>query len=264
LQAMVKSAVETQRQLQQETGRLVTALRRPEQRGRWGELQLRNTVELAGMTAHCDFEEQVSLDGDDGRLRPDMVVNLPGGGCIVVDAKVAIDAYLDALQPDADRDSCLRRHAQQVQAHVARLAQKRYWDQFKRAPHLVVMFMPIESALPAAMDMNPLLHQNAMEQNVLIATPTLLVALLRAIAYGWRQEDVARNAREIADAGREVYERLAIFAGHLDKVGVALGRATKSYNDAVGSLENRLLPGARKLRELGATPQQEIENPSMV
>ncbi|MCA9284002.1 MAG: DNA recombination protein RmuC [Phycisphaerales bacterium] len=264
IETLVKGAVEQNRLLQQETGRLVSALRRPEQRGRWGEMQLRNAVELAGMAPHCDFREQVSTEGEDGRLRPDMVVSLPGGGSIVVDAKVAVDAYLDAIQPDADRDACMRRHAQQVQAHVSRLAQKRYWDQFDRSPHLVVMFMPIESALSAAMELSPDLHANAMASNVLIATPTLLVALLRAIAYGWRQEDVARNAHDIADAGRDVYERLATFAGHLGKVGESLQRAGKAYNSAVGSLENRLLPGARKLRELGAATQAEIENPPLV
>ncbi|HMN97491.1 MAG TPA: DNA recombination protein RmuC [Phycisphaerales bacterium] len=258
IDAMIRGVSEQQVRLQQETGRLVAALRRPEQRGRWGEMQLRNVVELAGMTAHCDFAEQVSVEGEGGRYRPDMVVRLPGGGQVVVDSKVALDAYLDALQPDADREACLARHADQVRTHVRSLAEKRYWDQFERTPRLVVLFMPLESALGAALERDPDLHARAMGQSVLIATPTLLVALLRAVAYGWRQEDVAANARQIAEAGRELHDRVAIFVDRLGKVGEQLGKATKEYNAAVGSLEARVLPSARRLRDLHATTAAEI------
>lgn len=264
LEEQIKGIAAAHEKLGAETGRLVAALRRPEQRGRWGELQLRNAVELAGMTAHCDFREQVSVQGDERRLRPDMVVNLPGGGSIVVDSKIALDAYLDALQPDADREASLARHAALVEQHVRQLAAKEYWRQFERTPRLAVMFMPIESALTAALERKPDLHADAMQSHVLIATPTLLVALLRAVAFGWQQEDVARNARDISVAGRELHERVAIFVRHLERVGDALRRGSTAYNEAVGSLEQRVLVSARKLRELHATTDPEITAPAPV
>ncbi len=265
IDTQIKSIVEQGTQLRQETGRLVTALRRPEQRGRWGELQLRNTVELAGMTAHCDFEEQVHVaGGEEGALRPDMTVRLPGGGLIVVDSKVALDAYLDSLQPDANRDECLKRHVSQIESHISRLAKKAYWDSFETSPKLVVLFIPLEAALSAACDLEPNLHARAMEQHVLIATPTLLVALLRAVAYGWRQEDVAKNSREIAQAGRDIYDRLAVFAKSLGAVGKSLSKATGDYNSAIGSLEARVLPAARKLAALGAANNDALESPALV
>ncbi|QOJ16779.1 MAG: DNA recombination protein RmuC [Phycisphaeraceae bacterium] len=263
----IKVIAQSHETLRQETGRLVSALRRPEQRGRWGEIQLRNVVELAGMSAHCDFSEQVSVGGvggDEGRLRPDMVVKLPGEGVIPVDSKVALDAYLNALQPDADKAAEMKRHVRQVQEHVNRLAEKRYWDQFDRTPGVVVLFMPLESALHAALEVNPDLHAQAMSRHVLIATPTLLVALLRAVAYGWQQEAVARNAREIAEAGKELYDRLAKFAEHFTKVGTSLARANASYNDAVGSLERNLLPAARKIKALRATDREDLEPPPQI
>jgi DNA recombination protein RmuC len=242
----------------------VTALRRPEQRGRWGEMQLRNVVELAGMSRYCDFEEQVQTDDPSTRDRPDMTVHMPGEGVIVVDSKVALDAYLDSLQPEADREALLRAHAGQVEAHYKKLSSKRYWEQFARTPKLVVMFMPLESALVAALEMRPNLHSDAMANHVLIATPTLLVALLRAIAYGWQQEDVAANARQISETGRELYERLATFAGHFERIGKGLGRATDAYNSAVGSLERMVLPSSRKLKELHATTSEDISAPTQV
>lgn len=264
LQKHLEMIAQAHEKLGTETSRLVTALRRPEQRGRWGEMQLRNVVELAGMTEHCDFREQVQTDDPNTRDRPDMIVRLPGDAVIVVDAKVSLDAYLNSIQPDADRAAELQRHARQVESHVRGLASKSYWNQFERTPKLVVMFMPLESALTAALEVKPDMHAGAMEQHVLIATPTLLVAMLRAIAYGWQQEAIAENARHIADAGRELYDRLATFVGHFEKIGTNLRRSSEAYNSAVGSLERNLLPGARRLRELRATNENDINPPSPV
>ncbi len=264
LNEQIRQIASSHGELRAETGRLVTALRRPEQRGRWGEMQLRNVVELAGMSRHCDFHEQPATDDPETRDRPDMIVRMPGGGVIVVDAKVALDAYLDAIQPDADRNADLRRHAEQVERHFKRLAQRRYWEQFERTPRLVVMFMPLESALVAALDAKPDLHAEAMKQHVLIATPTLLVALLHAVAYGWQQEAIADNARAIAKVGDQLYRCVAKFAEHLATVGKGLDRAGDAYDNAVGSLERTLLPKARKLRDLHATNQPQIEPPPLV
>jgi DNA recombination protein RmuC len=261
----VQRIAESHQSLRQETGRLVTALRRPEQRGRWGEMQLRNIVELAGMVEHCDFAEQVSVTTDENeRLRPDMVVNLPGGGTIVVDSKVALDAYLDAIECDDDtrRRDLMGRHATAVEAHVKGLADKRYWKQFERTPKVVVMFLPIESGFTAALEQKPELQMKAMENHVLIATPTLLVGLLRSIAFGWQQEDVAANAREIQKAGAAVYDHLSKFAGHFAKVGERLRQGTEAYNRAVGSLETRLLPAARRIKAMGATRADDLPEPA--
>ncbi len=263
----VQRIAESHQSLRQETGRLVTALRRPEQRGRWGEMQLRNIVELAGMTEHCDFAEQVTVTTDENeRLRPDMVVNLPGGGTIVVDSKVALDAYLDAIESDDDtkRREMMARHATAVETHVKGLADKRYWKQFDRTPRVVVMFLPIESGFTAALEHKPDLQMKAMESHVLIATPTLLVGLLRSVAFGWQQEDVAVNAREIQRAGAAVYDQLAKFTAHFAKVGDRLRQGTEAYNRAVGSLESRLLPAARKIKALGGTGVDDITEPAGV
>ena len=264
LDEQIKQIAESHEKLGAETTRLVSALRRPEQRGRWGEMQLRNTVELAGMTAHCDFGEQPQTDDSTTHDRPDLIVNLPGGGVIVVDSKVALDAYLDAVQADENRQEIMERHARHVAEHYKRLAHKRYWDQFERTPKLVVMFMPLESALSAALDVRPDLHAEAMRNHVLIATPTLLVALLRSVAYGWQEEDVAANAREISNTGRELYDRLAKFVEHFQKIGAGLARAGDSYNSAIGSLERMVLPSSRKLKELHATTEAEIESPAPI
>jgi DNA recombination protein RmuC len=264
LEEQIRSIATGNERLNAETNRLVTALRKPEQRGRWGEMQLRNAVELAGMTEHCDFHEQPPTDDPETRDRPDMTVDMPGGGVIVVDSKVALDAYLTALEPDADRDAELARHAAQVEKHYKSLAGKQYWKQFERTPKLVVMFMPLESALVAALERKPDLHAAAMKNNVLIATPTLLIALLRAVAYGWQQEDIAANAREIARTGADLYDRLAKFTEHFEKVGASLNRATRVYNDAIGSLDRRLLPTARELKRLHATTAADIPPPPAV
>ncbi len=264
LEVQIKQIADSHDKLNTQTNRLVSALRRPEARGQWGEMQLRNAVELAGMTKHCDFHEQPQTDDPDTRDRPDMIVHMPGGGVIVVDAKVALDAYLDAMQPDAPRIDLLKRHTDQVKSHYQRLATKQYWNQFDRTPKLVVMFMPLESALVAALEHRPEMHSDAMANNVLIATPTLLIALLRAVAYGWQQESVAENARAIAQTGRELHERIGTFVNHLGKVGDSLQRSTSAYNAAVGSLEARVIPSTRKLRELGATNDDEHEPPRIL
>jgi len=264
LDEQVKAIASSHSELRQATGRLVGALRKSDVRGKWGEMQLRNAVELAGMTAHCDFDEQVTVWSGEQSSRPDMVVNIPGGGVIVVDAKVALDGYLDALTPDADRAAQMDRHARHVETHAAALAHKRYWDHFARTPKLVVMFMPLESALVAALEVRPELHAAALQQHVLIATPTLLIAVLRAVAYGWQQEDVAANARQIGEVGKELYERLRVFAGHFSKVGERLGGASRAYNEAVGSAERSLLAGARKLKDLHATTEADLEPPAPI
>jgi DNA recombination protein RmuC len=264
LTEQLRTIADSHGELRSETGKLVNALRRPEQRGRWGEMQLRNVVELAGMSEHCDFREQPQTDDPNTRDRPDMVVDMPGGGVIVVDSKVALDAYLDALQPDADRTDCLRRHGEQVERHYRRLAGKKYWDQFEHTPRLVVMFMPLESALVATLESKPDLHAEAMRHHVLIATPTLLVALLRAVAYGWQQEAVAENAREIAQVGNELYERVGTFVRHIEDVGRTLERTNRSYNSAVGSLEARVLPSTRRLRALHASTLDAVDAPAPV
>ncbi len=267
LEEQLKQIAQSHEKLGLETGRLVTALRRPHQRGRWGELQLRNTVELAGMTAHCDFDEQVTIWNGEAAQRPDMVIRLPGQGVIPVDSKVAIEAYLDAIecQENDSRAECLRRHAVHLATHIRSLANKKYWAGFEGAPHhspqLVVLFMPLESALIAALEIEPDLHAEAMQQHVLIATPTLLVALLRAVAYGWQQQALQENAKEISTVGRELYERVGKFVEHFTRIGSALEAATKAYNSAHGSFGARIGPAMRKLKELHVTNDAEIELP---
>lgn len=247
----ISQMMETHKDLRSETSKLTTALRRPDQRGKWGEVQLRRVVELAGMTDHCDFTEQTTIRDGDSSQRPDLIVKLPGGGRIVVDAKTPLDAYLDAIDCQEARDVRRADHANAMQGHWKTLAKKSYWEKVAGSPELVVMFVPIESALMAAMDLKPTMHADAMAEKVLIATPTLLVGLLRSIAFGWRQEALADNAREIAAVGKELYERLSTFVGHHATVGKRLESAVKAYNESVGSLERRLLVSGRRLHELG-------------
>ena len=261
---MIKQVLVSSESLRSETGKLVKALRRPEQRGRWGELQLRNVVELAGMVNHCDFTEQVSVESEEGHQRPDMIINLPGGGVIVVDSKVALDHYLDAMEDEAQRGPLLDQHADAVQKHFRSLSNKAYWKQFDPSPELVVMFMPLESALVAALERKPELHADALENRVLIATPTLLVGLLRAIAFGWRQDAINANAQKIAEIGQELHDRIGIFTETFGDVGKRLGQAVASYNKSVGSLETRLLKSASKIKALGATASDEIETPDQI
>jgi DNA recombination protein RmuC len=248
-------------ELQRETNNLVTALRAPHVRGRWGEVTLHRVVELAGMTEHCDYLEQVTVEGDSGRLRPDMVVRLPNAREVIVDAKVPLVAYLDALAAatDEERQAAMARHAQQVRHHMNALSNKAYWEEFAKAPAFVVMFIPGESFVAAAAHADPALIEDGMARGVVVATPTTLIALLHAIAFGWRQEQVAENAERLRKLGGELHDRIQKFTEHLERVGIALGRATGAFNDAVGSLEHRVLPSARRFKELGAAAGAEIE-----
>jgi DNA recombination protein RmuC len=250
----------TNDELRRETLNLVTALRGSQARGRWGELTLRRVVELAGLAAHCDFDEQVTLKGSAGALRPDMVVHLPGERDVVVDAKVSLAAYLDAVdatRPE-ERSAALMRHAAQMRQHMNTLGGKAYWSQFATSLDLVVMFVPGEAFVAAAVEQDPGLIEDAMSQRVVLATPTTLITLLHAIAYGWKQERLAASAVEIRDLGRELYERLRTLGGHVDRIGVTLGQSVRAYNDAVGSLESRVLPKAQEFRDLGAGDGDEI------
>jgi DNA recombination protein RmuC len=255
LRTQIETLAGGQAQLQRETRNLVTALRRPEVRGRWGELTLRRLVELAGLSEHCDFTEQLQVVGEEGALRPDLVVHMPDARDLVIDAKTPLDAYLASLEApsDEERQQSLRRHAQQVETRVRELASKSYWTQFERSPEFAVLFLPGDQFLSAALAERPELLESALGQNVIIATPSTLIALLKAVAYGWRQSAVAHNAALIRDLGQELYRRLATFNGHLGRMGQRLGSAVEAYNAAVGSLERQVLPQARRFSELGVT-----------
>lgn len=254
LSEQVKSLFGAQQALRQETGRLVSALRRPEVRGRWGEVQLKRVVEMAGMLEHCDFFEQES--GDDGR-RPDMLVRLPGGKTVVLDSKAPLAAYLEAVEAEQEsvRQSALLRFVQHVRTHIQQLAAKTYWDQFEQSPEFVVMFLPGEAFFSAALQQDPELIEYASAQKVILATPTTLLALLKAVYYGWRQEALADNARQVSELGALLYERLSKLGEHWNSVGKNLGQAVKAYNDATGSLESRVLVTARRFEELQVAPQ---------
>jgi DNA recombination protein RmuC len=240
-------------QLQKETRNLVTALRSPQTRGRWGEIQLRRVVEMAGMLEHCDFDEQVSTNTEEGRLRPDMIVHMPGDRQMVVDAKVPLDAFLKLIDADDDdqRATLQAAHARQLRTHVDQLAKKEYWKQFAHSPDQVVAFIPGDQLLSAAYESDPTLQEHAMANGVFLTTPTMLIALLRSVAFGWRQETLAENAREVQKLGAEMYDRLRTMSTHLQRLQRSLTASVSAYNDAVGSLESRVLVSARRFPELG-------------
>lgn len=261
LTEQVKSLMLTQEKLQLETGNLVKALRTPAVRGNWGEIQLKRVVEIAGMLEYCDFYQQQTITTEDGRLRPDILVRLPGGKNIVIDAKVPLQAYLDALENtnDDQRLLKLKDHAQQVRSHITKLSAKSYWDQFQPTPEFVILFLPGEIFFSMALEHDPSLIEEGAKQRVVLATPTTLIALLRAVHYGWRQEQIAENAQRISELGQELHERIATMVEHLTKLGGSLGKAVESFNGAVASFEGRVLPFARKFKLLGAGSKKEIE-----
>jgi DNA recombination protein RmuC len=262
----LKFMAQAQEQLQGETRNLVKALRRPEVRGQWGELTLKRLAELAGMVEHCDFEQQRSVDTHTGKQRPDMVVRMPGGREIIIDAKAPMDAYLGAVEAQDDNTRALeiQRHARNVRDRVRELASKGYWQQFPQSPDFVVLFIPGDQFLSAALEVDAKLLEDAMADKVVLATPSSLVALLRAVAYGWRQEALAENAEHIRSVGEELYERLSTFADHLGRLGSHLTRSVESYNKAVGSFDSRVLPGARKFREMGIQRKKDLPEPEPV
>ncbi|MGD8377996.1 MAG: DNA recombination protein RmuC [Gammaproteobacteria bacterium] len=258
----LETMTRTQQQLESETRNLVKALRRPEVRGQWGELTLRRLAELAGMVDHCDFYEQEHHRTEDGAMRPDMIVRLPNQRELVVDVKTPLDSYLTAVEAtdDTAREAALAHHARKVRERVRELATKSYWNQFKNSPEFVILFIPGEQFLSAALDRDPALLEDALEKKVIVATPTSLVALLKAVAYGWRQEALAENAEHIRDLASDLYGRLGTFANHLATLGRSLGQSVDRYNKAVGSLERNVLPGARRFAEMGVHARKPIEN----
>ncbi len=260
LRTTIDQMTKSQQQLQLETQNLVQALRRPEVRGQWGEMTLRRLAELSGMVAHCDFFEQTHTTTENGSIRPDMIVKLPEKRDIIVDAKTPLDAYLSAIQAkeDSERQRELKRHAQVIRSRVRELARKNYWAEYSNSPEFVVLFIPGEQFLAAALEVDPALLEDSMSQNIILATPTNFIALLRAVSYGWKQQALAENAEQIRELGETLYKRLSTFGNHLSKLGNSLGSTVNHFNSAVGSLERQVLPGARKFTEMGISSKNEI------
>ena len=252
LNQQVKSLIDSQVQLRSETSNLVNALRTPQVRGRWGEIQLKRVVEIAGMLSHCDFKEQQVLNAEAGQLRPDMVVNLPGGKTIVVDAKVPLSAYLDGMEANDEvvMQAKRKEHARRIREHISELSRKAYWEQFSQAPEFVVLFLAGEAFFSAALQEDPALIESGVDQRVIIATPTTLIALLKAVAYGWQQEDLAENSKKIGALGKELYKRVVDMGGHFTQLGGNLKKAVESYNKTLGTFESRVLVSARRFEEL--------------
>ena len=266
LQQHLETMTLNQSALQNETRNLVQALRRPEVRGQWGEMTLKRLAELAGMVEHCDFYTQESIKTEEALQRPDMIVRMPDGREIVVDVKTPLDAYLTAVEAstDEEREIALQRHCKNVKQRVNELASKAYWNQLKNTPDFVVLFIPGDQFLSTALDYDSNLLEDALSKQVILATPTSFVALLRAVAYGWRQEQLAENADKIRDIGEELYQRLAIFSDHLAKLGKSLDTSAKHFNNAVGSFDTRILPSARKFKELGINEKKSINQPEQI